>query len=107
MCFQGLTQKKLRFLNVETLTNDECKEFFPNTPFYSEKFLCANSREHKNHGISLEDSGAPLVYNNTLIGIGSFMPRTNRNAPDGYTRISDYVDWIQTHVPDNEGVVYV
>lgn len=96
----------MKYLNVETLTNEDCKIFFPNTIFNSDTFLCANALREKDDGLNNDDPGAPLVFNNTLIGIGSFRAMKS-DAPDGYTRISDYVDWIQERVPESEGVEYV
>lgn len=42
------------------------------------------------------DSGGPLTVNNELIGITSWVLPCARGAPDGYTRVGNYLDWIKS-----------
>lgn len=44
------------------------------------------------------DSGGPLVYNNTLVGIVAWVIPRSQGLPDGFTRISYYVDFINDTV---------
>lgn len=51
------------------------------------------------HIVSLQgDSGGPLNYNGVTIGITSFGASAGCEAgyPDAFTRVSAYLDWIQT-----------
>lgn len=43
-------------------------------------------------------SGGPLVFKDKLIGITSWAYLCARGLPDGFCRISQYVDWIEGHV---------
>lgn len=42
------------------------------------------------------DSGGPLVLHNRLIGILSWGNKVNNGFPDGFTRVSAYIEWIQS-----------
>lgn len=48
--------------------------------------------------ILLFTSGGPLVFKDKLIGITSWAYLCARGLPDGFCRISQYVDWIEGHV---------
>lgn len=55
--------------------------------------LCAYSGENGT-GVCSGDSGGPLVSNNQLIGIASWAKLCAHGVPDGFTRVSEYADWI-------------
>lgn len=40
------------------------------------------------------DSGGPLVWNNTVVGVASFVRPCARNAPDIFSSVHYYYDWI-------------
>lgn len=85
----------LQFLRVKTLTNADCRSrhVLPLSKFVDAATLCAMSR--KNQGACLLDSGSPLVANGQLIGVVSWVKYCALGVPDGYARISSFVDWIQ------------
>ncbi|ROL54033.1 Complement factor D [Anabarilius grahami] len=71
------------------------KSYIPH-PDYSP----TNKPHHHDADIMLlkGDSGGPLVCGNTAVGITSFGSRRHRNSlekPNVYTKISQYVQWIQ------------
>lgn len=85
---------------METITNTDCRAYATDmqaaTFGYKGKIfdfgtLCAVSGI-KDHGVHKDESGEPLVYNNTLIGITSTPSRGNH--PALFTRVSEYVDWV-------------
>lgn len=56
--------------------------------------ICAYSGKFGN-GICVGDSGNPLVYNNTLIGVSTWAsPDCADGHPDGFHRISSFTHWI-------------
>ena len=48
------------------------------------------------------DSGGPLLAANRVIGITSFMLKCANGYPDGFTRVSAYLDWIKGTINNNE-----
>ncbi|XP_062141704.1 serine protease SP24D [Drosophila sulfurigaster albostrigata] len=51
-------------------------------------------------GICVGDAGAPAVYNNQLVGIGSFyVGGCGSSNPDGFLNIAYYRDWISENTP--------
>ncbi|XP_015126552.1 chymotrypsin-1 [Diachasma alloeum] len=52
-------------------------------------------------GICVGDSGGPLTYNGTVIGVASFVVPCGKGYPDVYTRVYEYVPWINQVVRNN------
>lgn len=50
------------------------------------------------------DSGSPLVYNDTLIGIFSWTKPCALGFPDVFTKVSHFVDFIEKVMQD-DGVI--
>lgn len=89
----------LNYAELETLTNEECRnKSRSDAPIYDCCTLCTI---HNGLAIGLVngDSGGPLTYGNTLIGIASWgtIPSCI-GKPDGYTRVSEYLDWIEQSI---------
>lgn len=82
---------------MKTLTNDECRTRQNNgwQPLVYEGTLCAFARNRQ--GICFSDSGSPLVANGQIIGLAGWISGWDcaRGYPDGYTRISVFLDWIR------------
>lgn len=77
------------------MSNKECRKIsLPRTPIHDLMTLCAFSGK-KNIGICLGDSGGPLLSNNKLIGISLWGIACAKGYPDGYSRISTFVPWIE------------
>ncbi|CAB3389076.1 Hypothetical predicted protein [Cloeon dipterum] len=84
--------------NVTVLENGVCRLAYP---IDSSKTICAKGIS----GICNGDAGGPLTITEcdgveTQIGIASFGPPLvhggcRSNYPDGYTRITEYIDWIK------------
>lgn len=51
-------------------------------------------------GVCHGDSGSPLVYNGKLIGVTSWLYGCAAGYPDGFTRVSEYIDWIKDRLED-------
>lgn len=91
----------LKFLNMNTLSNPDCRIRFPPVtpqppPVHDWDTICAFSGKDE-HGICSGDSGGPLVAENRLIGLTSWAFGCGSNLPDGFTRISSYIGWIETN----------
>lgn len=82
----------LKYANVTTITNNQCKKSFARG-LVKDEMVCAYSGR-LGIGACLGDSGGPLISDNKLIGIVSFARICALGYPDGYTRISAYADWI-------------
>lgn len=89
---------KLQSLKLTTMTNPECRSRVDKlTPVYDFGTLCAYSGDKKQR-IGHGDAGGPLVHANALIGLISWNPQVvGSEKPDGFTRISAYVDWVKKH----------
>lgn len=91
---------------MTTLTNAKCRTKFVNLtmvppPVNDFGSICAFSGRNGT-GVCIGDSGGPLMLegDNKLIGITSWALLCGRGVPDGFTRISEFIDWIvKTAVP--------
>lgn len=83
---------------MNTLTNEDCRSRqAPNTQaLVTNTTICAFARRGACHN----DIGSPLAMNGTLVGVASWSAPCERRTPEGYTRISEYVTWIQTLIRD-------
>lgn len=84
---------------MQTLDNADCRKRFndPSAPIHDFSTICAFSGAYGT-GVCSGDSGGPLVYNNELIGITSWAQLCALGLPDGFTRVSEYVPWIEKHM---------
>lgn len=84
----------LQFINLRTISNDEC---IRNSlyPIVYDSSLCTFTQVGE--GICNGDSGGPLVYNGILIGIVSWAVPCAIGYPDVFTRVSYYINWIQSN----------
>ncbi|XP_044013909.1 chymotrypsin-2-like [Aphidius gifuensis] len=106
----------LKTVKTHVISNDKCLQLDPRTK--SRNFICTHS-PHRNCGVSFVsfilrlkylfkiillirilylfvtqgDSGGPLVYEGVLVGIAA-RSWCNGIAPDIFTRISKYNEWI-------------
>lgn len=86
--------KYLQYLNVHTITNAACSSRHTTDQRYIyNETICATAPI--GHGTCYEDNGNPLVFNKQLIGVVSWFKGCARGLPDGYTRVSSFVPWIQ------------
>jgi len=92
-------------------TGTECSIFKDPIPYPlpSEKYLCSPGKE--NEGLCNGDSGGPLFVSTdegyVLIGLTSFgHPDCSKGHPTIFTRISYFVDWIESVVGKLESTAY-
>lgn len=80
---------------MTTITNKECKarESGVLQTFVSSGTLCAFTSNGT--GTCFGDSGSPLATNGQLIGVVSWADSCGHGVPDGFSRISSYLKWIQ------------
>lgn len=102
----GFTSDHLLHVDVQGVTQDECQKMLDDEALNKIKLhdgmLCATSTV--GGGICYGDSGGPLVVHGTniLVGLSSWGPETkhcqNKPHPDVYTRVSYYLDWINSKI---------
>ncbi|XP_067253518.1 complement factor D-like isoform X1 [Chanodichthys erythropterus] len=93
MLTDGLKSNVLMEAKVSIIDNTECRNRWG--ALYSvSQMICVYGRG----GTCKGDSGGPLVCGNTAVGITSFGSRRHCNSPEHpnvYTKISQYIQWIQ------------
>lgn len=82
----------MKFAEVTSVTDKRCSKSYPRG-MVKDEMICAYSGIFGT-GTCLGDSGGPLISDDKLIGIVSFAKVCAIGYPDGYTRISKYVDWL-------------
>lgn len=83
----------LRHITVYTIENDICREQLGNSSqFVRDSVLC--TEQGSNAGTCIGDLGSPLVAGHRLIGLATWFASCGQGGPNGYTRISSYLDWI-------------
>lgn len=90
----------LKFAVVKTITNEKCTE---TNGFIEKGVICAYSGKI-GIGACNGDSTGPLTLDGKLIGIMSWVKKVNETCaggkPDGYVRISEYVQWINKNMKE-------
>ncbi|KAK4873165.1 hypothetical protein RN001_015194 [Aquatica leii] len=93
--YPGPSSNDLLYFTGDVIALDQCKLSFPGSPYpLLDSNICAFAR----YGVGgcSGDSGGPLVSNNKQIGIASWVALCAVGAPDVYTRVSYFSDWIKT-----------
>lgn len=96
----GPKANALQFLHFKTITNEECLELIPEEDKHSvhKGSLCI-TQLGQGRGICSGDSGGPLTVNDELVGVASWVSSyCGSDDPDVYTRVSDYLNWIEEHI---------
>lgn len=83
----------LKYIELTTISNKKCSRQLPRGLVKNE-MICAYSGMF-GKGVCLGDSGSPLIVDNKIIGISSWAKICAIAYPDGFTRVSPYVKWIQ------------
>ncbi|XP_022905889.1 chymotrypsin-1-like [Onthophagus taurus] len=92
--YPGSVPNNLQFLALKTITNTQCQSAWgSNSVFDSNICTLTKSGEGVCHG----DSGGPLAANGKQIGIVSWGNPCARGTPDVFTRVSSFIDWINTN----------
>ncbi|KAG5678693.1 hypothetical protein PVAND_008342 [Polypedilum vanderplanki] len=91
----GPGSRFLRTLRIRTISNEDCQSFYANDTNIQITFdvICTNNE--RGSGWCSTDIGGPLASANGLIGIASHNVPCGQGAPDVYTRVSSYRDWIR------------
>ncbi|XP_017109459.2 serine protease 1-like [Drosophila bipectinata] len=89
----------LQCMEVQIISNSECEQAYGTV---ASTDMC--TRQTDGHSVCGGDSGGPLVTvdNPRLVGVITFASVSCHNGPSGYTRVSDYLEWIN----DNTGISY-
>lgn len=91
----GLAPNNLQFLNVQTLTNEECRNRHSagNAVSVFDNTICTFTQQGQ--GMCMGDSGGPLVSGDSVIGAVSWGIACARGFPDVFARVSSHVSWIE------------
>lgn len=99
----GLTQERgnqsviLQEVAVPYVSTEVCQSEFGGLNI-TKRHLCAGFEEG-GKGPCNSDSGGPAVYKNEVVGVVSFSVGCARpHSPTIYTRVSEYLTWIQQHM---------
>ncbi|KAF5287272.1 hypothetical protein FQR65_LT02145 [Abscondita terminalis] len=92
----GSVPENLQFIDLLTVSNDECAErHHPSGfPIISGQ-ICTFTRSGQ--GACHGDSGGPLISGSEQIGIVSWGMPCAVGYPDVFTRVSAYINWINTN----------
>lgn len=83
----------LKYIELTTISNKKCSKQLPRG-LVKDEMVCAYSGIF-GKGVCLGDSGGPLFLDNKIIGISSWAKVCALGYPDGFTRVSPYVKWIE------------
>lgn len=83
----------LQYISLKTIDNKDCVISHPLAPPVTDGNICTLTKFGE--GTCKGDSGGPLVANGKLVGVVSWGNPCAKGEPDGYTRVSHYVDWIR------------
>lgn len=94
----------LQFKNTTTLTSFDCTALTILTgvvvpeyrPIIYPGHIC--TLVQRGIGGCFGDSGSPLVANGGIVGVVSFGLSCARGAPDILARVSQYLEWIESHI---------
>jgi len=94
----GSISNSLRQVTVPIISNDDCDTY----PYYRNQIyptmMCAGLLNEGGKDSCQGDSGGPLICNGSLGGVVSWgVGCAEAKYPGVYTRVSDYVDWINSH----------
>ncbi|XP_044001668.1 chymotrypsin-1-like [Aphidius gifuensis] len=84
----------LRMLDTTVVSNELCENSH-HRKIYSQQ-LCV--LKGLGYGACYGDSGSPLVYNKTLVGLGSWVTKCAAGIPDVCTRVYTFVSWIKEKI---------
>ncbi|CAI9616368.1 unnamed protein product, partial [Staurois parvus] len=89
----------LQCLDAPILSSRQCQNSYPGES--SENVFCAGYRAGGNDSCQ-GDCGGPMVCDGVLQGIGSLgYGCAQKNCPGVYTKVCNYIDWIQSTMLDN------
>lgn len=82
---------------MTVIPNLICSVIFSDRPnaVTAEKICVTNQN---NGGVGGGDSGGPLIWQNTVVGVTSWTPRPYGSFPSVYIRTSSHADWIRQYL---------
>lgn len=96
----GQNPAVLAIQSLQTITNAECRTrraaAGDNPNYVYDNILCTDTMTANASALCHEDSGAPLVGRNELVGINAWVFGCVRNSPDVYTRAASHRAWISS-----------
>jgi trypsin len=100
--FRGDLPTTLQAVDVPIVNHKSCIKTYTKIGKVASQTLCAGYLGVGGKDTCQGDSGGPLVQNNTLIGIVSWgFGCAESKYPGIYTKISAYINWIQSTIKSN------
>jgi len=92
--------ENLLYKDLTTISDLECSVHYGVITINGKVVCCKGDTEY---GTCHGDEGGPLVQNGTQVGIASFVSDSGctSGVPSGYTRTSEFLDWIATKTDIN------
>lgn len=95
--YPGDYPDKLMFVNLKSFNLETCKVMHEGSGHdIVESQICTHAPPGQ--GACHGDSGGPLVYRGKVAGIVSWGKPCALGYPDVFTRVSSFIDWIQSHI---------
>lgn len=87
----GSTVDQLNIINQKIVGLRNCQNSLIGDNVY-ENHICAFAKQGV--GACILDSGGPLVYKNTVVGVASFVSPCAKGMPDVFSSVAYFYDWI-------------
>ncbi|XP_033229691.1 chymotrypsin-1-like [Belonocnema kinseyi] len=84
------TPTQLQVIKLNIISTPKCKKKIKKV---KDTHIC--TLNNKGEGACFGDSGGPLVVDEVQVGVVSFGKPCARGVPDVYTRVYNYIDWIE------------
>lgn len=93
----GPLSEDLLRMDVSIVGRSSCQSVY--RAVITENMICAVGHNGE-MGTCDGDSGGPLVIHNQLVGLASFAKSCKTELPGVYTRVSNYIAWIESIMQD-------
>ncbi|KAF5285529.1 hypothetical protein FQA39_LY16594 [Lamprigera yunnana] len=90
----GEHSNELKYLDSAVMNYENCRKKLHENEFVEEYNICGVNP--KDSSTCQRDSGGPFVVNGKQVGIVSWSLKCANNLADVYSKVSYYIDWINT-----------
>ncbi|XP_055597321.1 brachyurin-like [Uranotaenia lowii] len=89
---------EMRWVDMSIISNAQCAQTYGNAVIIGST-ICALGADAINQNPCSGDSGGPLTYGGTQVGVVSFVAAAGcaSGLPSGYVRTESFTNWIESH----------